>query len=231
MSIVLASHQPDFFPYMGYFYKIFKSDVFVFSDNVQYSKSGRHDYNLIMTGNGPLKLKLPIHYHCENICDIQIAATQKDLDKILKTLKMEYGKYPHFSEVYPVLEKLFQSKTTTKLNTLASFNTYCLMQLCSLFGLTVGREFLTSSDLPLTEKRDKRIIQMCLLIGADTYVSGSGAKDYHIEQDYEDNGINLVYSDYTPVIYDNGIRPYMENLSVIDYLFSCGFDLPKEWTK
>lgn len=52
-GLVLASHQPDFFPYMGYFYKMFQSDVFVFSDNVQYSKTGRHNYNEILTANGP----------------------------------------------------------------------------------------------------------------------------------------------------------------------------------
>ena len=38
-NMILASHQPDFFPWMGYFYKIWQSDAFVFSDNVQYSKS------------------------------------------------------------------------------------------------------------------------------------------------------------------------------------------------
>ena len=37
--MILASHQPDFFPYMGYFYKVFMSDTFVFSDNVQDRKS------------------------------------------------------------------------------------------------------------------------------------------------------------------------------------------------
>ena len=59
-KLVLASHQPDFFPWMGYFYKIFQSDVFVFSDNVQYSKSGRHNYNQILTATGPMKFTLPI---------------------------------------------------------------------------------------------------------------------------------------------------------------------------
>ena len=28
-KLTLASHQPDFFPWMGYFYKIFQSDIFV----------------------------------------------------------------------------------------------------------------------------------------------------------------------------------------------------------
>ena len=63
------------------------------------------------------------------------------------------------------------------------------------------------------------------------YVSGSGAKDYHIEEDYERNGIRLVYSDYQPVIYPQVGRPATENLSVIDYVMNCGFELPRGWKR
>lgn len=74
--MILASHQPDFFPYMGYFYKVFMSDTFVFSDNVQFSKRGMHNYNMILTANGPLRFTLPVHYHVENLNEIQVAADE-----------------------------------------------------------------------------------------------------------------------------------------------------------
>ena len=32
--MILTSHQPNFLPYMGVFYKAFKSDVLVLSDDV-----------------------------------------------------------------------------------------------------------------------------------------------------------------------------------------------------
>lgn len=228
-GLVLASHQPDFFPYMGYFYKMFQSDVFVFSDNVQYSKTGRHNYNEILTGNGPLRFTLPIHYHVQNLNEIQIAADDNCVEKMLKTLWMEYKGADGFHEAFPVIEDLLHHAPGAK--NLAEFNTGCLLMFANEFGLASRVEFINSSDLPITQRRDARIIEMCGLLGAKVYVSGSGAKDYHIEEDYARAGIELVYSDYQPITYPQVGRPAAENMSVIDYVLNCGFKLPKEWKR
>ena len=226
--MVLASHQPDFFPYMGYFYKMFKSDIFVFSDNVLYSKTGRHDYNMILTSNGPYKFKMPITYHVAALNELQIAATEKDITKMKRTLYMNYKKAKYFDMVYPIIEELLDTAFTA--GSLAEFNHGCIMRIASGFGLTENRKFLISSELGLENRRDARIIEMCNLLGADVYISGSGAKDYHVEEDYRNNNIELVYSDYQPVSYPQVWTP-TENMSVIDYIFNCGFELPRGWTR
>ena len=226
--MILASHQPDFMPWMGYFYKIFLSDTFVFSDNVQYSKSARHNYNDILTGNGVQRFTLPIHYEVKDICDIGIAAKERDIEKMLKTIRQAYAKAEHFEEVYPQLEALLSMAPGMDL---AIFNWMCIMHFCDGFGLVEGRKFFMSSALRLKERRDARIIEMCKLLGADTYVSGAGAKDYHIEQDYKDNGIRLVYSDYQPVQYPQVKGRHADNMSVIDYVMNCGYVLPEEWKR
>lgn len=227
--MILASHQPDFFPWMGYFYKIFLSDIFVFSDNVQYSKSARHNYNQINTHNGPLRITLPIHYHAVNINELEIVHDHKAIEKIKKTLVQEYKKSSYFQEVCPVIEDLLDQ--AEQFDILSEYNLHCIRDLVKRFGLDKDRRFFISSQLDLHEKRDKRIIEMCKLLGADVYVSGSGAKDYHIEEDYRNNGIELVYSDYTPIQYEQvGMKP-AENMCVIDYAMNCGFNLPSQWVR
>lgn len=228
--MILASHQPDFMPWMGYFYKIFRSDVFVFSDNVLFSKTGRHDYNDILTGNGVQRFKIPVHYEVKNIDEIRIAADERDIEKMLKTLRFAYSKASCFEEAYPVIEFLLKLSLSPGMD-LALFNQNCILEFCSRFGLTDGRKFLVSKNLSLTKRRDERIIEMCRMLGADTYISGAGAKDYHIEADYRNNGIRLVYSDYQPIVYPQVKGRKASNLSVIDYVMNCGFVLPKEWTK
>lgn len=226
---ILASHQPDFFPWMGYFYKIFQSDYFVFSDNVQYSKSARHNYNQILTANGSQRFTLPIHYHCVDINKMVIAADEKTVDKMLKTLRFAYGKAKYFPLVYPIIEGLMN--TAPRSENLAEFNTTVILDLCKRFGLMEGRTFYQSSDLDLKYRRDARIIEMCKLLDANCYFSGTAAKDYHIEDDYRKNGIKLVYSDYTPIVYPQVGGRQEINMSVIDYVFNCGFELPKEWER
>ena len=228
-KLILASHQPDFFPWMGYFYKIFQSDVFVFSDNVQYSKSGRHNYNQILTGNGPMKFTLPIHYHPVNLNELQIAADEYVVEKMLKTIRQEYCKAAHYEEAYPVIEKLIRLATVC--DSLAEFNMQTIWTLCHKFGLNKGRLFYISSNLELHNRRDARIIEMCEYLGASAYYSGVAAKDYHIEEDYRAHGIDLIYSDYEPVVYPQVGKRSAINMCVIDYVMNCGFELPKEWKR
>lgn len=229
-SCVLASHQPDFFPYMGYFYKIFQSDLWVFTDDVLFSKKGRHNYNDILTSEGPHRFTLPIHYHLEKLNEIKVAADDKTVNKMVKTLWMEYHGAEHFHEAFPVLEELILSAPRS--TSLAAFNQECILQLAEKFGLCQDRFFLTSSrDVPTEKRRDERIIWICQTLHANVYYSGVGAKDYHIEQEYADGGIQLIYSDYQPVEYPQvGIRT-AENMSVIDYVLNCGFNLPRGWKK
>jgi len=226
--MILASHQPDFFPYMGYFYKLFQSDIFVFSDDVQYSKRGRHNYNEILTSNGPLRITLPIHRHVERLDKIQIAAGDEWVAKTLKTFWIEYKRAEYFPEVFSLLEELLPKALAT--GNLADFNITCLLSIIERFGLE-RKTILRSSNLNLHDKKDARIIEMCKLLGADVYISGIGAKEYHNEMDYKENNILLLYSDYQPISYPQIGRPATENMSVIDYIMNCGFMLPKGWTR
>lgn len=70
---------------------------------------------------------------------------------------------------------------------------------------------------------------MCERMGADTYYSGTGAKAYHEEARYREKGINLVYSDYEPVVYHQKYEPFLPDMSVIDYIFNEGYRIPEVW--
>ena len=227
---VLGSHQPDFFPYMGYFYKIFQSDLWVITDDVLFSKTGRHNYNDIIAQDGRRRFTLPIHYHLEKLNEIEIAADQKTVEKMVKTLWMEYKKADHFHKVFPVIEDLLYE--ATRGHCLAQYNEICLRRLLTEFGMNRNRVFLLSSqDVPTELRRDERIVWLCQHLHADTYYSGTGAKDYHVEQMYKDGGIELVYTDYQPIKYTQAGGKEVENLSVIDYVLNCGFSLPRGWKK
>ena len=48
----VAIHQPDYIPYLGFFYKMYKSDLFIYLDDAQFSNEAAHNFNKIKTPQG-----------------------------------------------------------------------------------------------------------------------------------------------------------------------------------
>ena len=88
---------------------------------------------------------------------------------------------------------------------------------------------LRASVLGIQGHKDERIFQMCEETGADTYLSGRGAADYHQPEEYMLRGIDLIYTDYEPAQYQQLYGEFIPNLSVLDYIFNCGYELPRGW--
>ena len=196
------------------------------SDDVQYSNKARHKYNEILTANRQLNFTLPIHNHLANMIAISSSADHSPIEKIRKTRFQSYRKAACYKEAFPIIEELLHKAPEAK--NLADFNSMCIQRIAVEFGM-VDKFFIHSSLLHLKERKDARIIEMCKRLNADVYISGSGAKDYHIEEDYHRNGIKLVYSDYQPVQYLQIGKQVAENMSVIDYVMNCGFRIPERW--
>jgi hypothetical protein len=219
--MVLASHQPTFLPYMGYFYKIFKSDIFVLSDDVPYAKRVFQNYNNIKTPDGVYRITLPITYKTgcsmnEVVCTIP--------DTILETIKMAYKKSQYFETVFPIVESVLSKKH----GNLVQYNIEMITEFIKQFGFDV--QVYISSQLNLQQKNKYRIVEMSELLGAKKYYAGLGAKDYLDENLFVD--IELEFTDYKPVVYQQlWFEEFIPNLSVLDYVMNCGFKIPKEWQK
>jgi hypothetical protein len=53
-------HQLHYLPWLRYFEKIARSDVFIVLDNIQYNKNGWQNRNRIKAGDGALLLTVPV---------------------------------------------------------------------------------------------------------------------------------------------------------------------------
>lgn len=228
--MVLASHQPDFLPYMGFFYKAARCDTLVFSDDVLYSKKGMHNWNRIKTPAGPQKLTVPVHSHHDlRLCEITMADIARSIQGVVKTVDQNYRRAPHYDEGSVILNAMSQFTAFRQLD-MVEFNTTVTTLIMECFGIK-PRLLTASEDLHLTGHKDERIFQMCEEVGADTYLSGTGAADYHQPEEYEAHGVELIYTGYRPVEYPQLYGPFVPNLSVVDYVFNCGFTLPEEWRR
>ena len=221
--MILASHQPNFLPYMNFFYKMYKADVFTVSNTVQYSKSdGMHNYNMFNVGCKATKLIVPVSDHNGPINKVRIAENFKPI-KLLKTIAQDYKKRPFFDVIYPQLESIIMSKHEL----LWQLNYELLVWIHNGFGfkskLVLENEI---ENLPMTP--NEAIVFMAKTFDCSTYLSGQGAKKYLNEKMFSYNDIVIKYVDIPRVEYK--AHCYLPNLSVLDYVMNNGFVIPKEWT-
>ena len=161
----VAIHQPEHFPYMGFFQKMEAADCFVILDNVKF-QGKRHwqNRNLIKLKNGEdFWLTVPI---AKNMYDLKINKVILAPDygwkkKLLKTIKHNLGL--DLSMIYDY-EKLIDVN-------MSSIN-YCREK------LNINTPIVFASDIGASGNKSELIYNICKSINASTYISGQGAKDY-----------------------------------------------------
>jgi hypothetical protein len=220
MSNTIAIHQPNFFPWLGYFYKINQCDTFVFLDTVQYSNKGMHDYHYIKTPQGRFRLKIPVKCNFgENIEHVKLNSILSWQDTHLKQIEANYKKAAYFKVVFSDLIDLYQSNN----DTLSEFNVNLIRFISNKFS--IDTKFINSSEL-LVDAQDKnnRIFEICKVLNANVYYSGTGAAVYQNEVEFKNKNIELKYSTFKPFEYPQFWGKFEPNVSVVDYLMHCGYD-------
>ena len=217
--MIVSIHQPDYIPYIGYFYKISRSDKFVFLDDCQFSNDNMHNWNRIKTPQGECKLKIPVEQHLgDNINKVRTRDELKWKKKHLKTIEMNYLRAPYFKEIFPKFEELVNRDYTNIADMNIAVNTWIAKE----FGFKA--EFSRSSEMPIDTVNEERVIEICKMLGGDEYISGNGARAYQKQEHFDEAGVKLTYTDYKPIVYPQLWGEFIENMSVIDYIFNCGFD-------
>ena len=91
--------------------------------------------------------------------------------------------------------------------------------------LDIKIEIILESQLNVSGNSTERLVNICKIVGADTYVSGIGGKMYLNEKLFSENKIKLVYQNYIPLMYSQKLsKSFIPNLSILDLLVNVGPD-------
>lgn len=213
---IVAIHQPDFFPYLGFFWKIMNCHELVILDDVQYSRRGMHDFNFIKTPQGKLKLKVPVTNSYYSHINQTVTAGTEWKARLVKTVEMNYKRSAHFAEAFPLIEDIL----TNSSENLAEMNERAYRMMFEAIGIDVP--IVRASDLHIASAKEQRIIDICKQRSADVYLSGTGARQYQSAEDFARNGLLLKYAEFAPFEYPQLWGDFVPYLSVIDYLMNCG---------
>lgn len=222
-DVSVAVHQPNYLPWLGYFHKISRVDIFVFLDNVQFERRGYTKRTRVMGTDGkPLWLtqdicKQPVQDYL--IQDVTFS-DRHWISKHLKTLEAVYRKTPHFREVYGLIEKSLRNDTCR----LAPFNGTLIQNLCTELGLPTRIMYASRIGLGSFSSPSERIACITRHLGGTFYLSGAGAKAYNDIAVFKRHGIQLAYNDFVTRPYLQRGREFHGGLSIIDALFNIGFE-------
>jgi len=214
--MIVSIHQPQYMPYIGYIYKILKSDVFVFLDDAQYKKNEWQNRNRIKGPNGLVWLTVPVSFNFgDRINEVKIVEDgwQK---KHLNSIKSAYSKSNYFKDFFPYIENLLSKKYEN----LSVLNIKCVEMILDYLG--IKKEIVISSTLKINKTKTERLVEIVKRLNGDTYLSGDGGHSYLDEEVFEKNQIKLIYLNYKPVRYNQLWGDFIENLSVIDLIFNEG---------
>ena len=221
--MITSIHQPDFLPWLGFFNKVRQSDLLVIGDHVQYRYKGYQNRNKIKTANGAQWLTVPIvHDFGQPINKVKIVNREQNGlmwdDLHLRTLQIDYGQAPYYDKYIGIFEKIYKKR----LDLLADCNLEFLKEIFGILGINV--KIKKTSEMNLISSKTEQVIEICKIVNADTYLSGTGAVQYMEESLFKQNGIKLLYDNYEHPVYKQRFMKlgFLPNMSVIDLIFNEG---------
>lgn len=212
--MIVTIHQPEHLPWLGYFNKMAKADIFVILDSVQFEKNNFQNRNRILGSKGAQWIGVPVLDQsrlASTIMDTNIATEKKPKwrKKYMQTIEMFYHKHPFFSDVYPIVE------TAISLNT----EKVCDINLSMIYGfaekLNIRPSFIKTSEMAVSGSKTELLLSICKKLNAAEYIAGSGGRAYMDLSLFSDAGIAVSFNDYHHPVY-----PQMRSTEFIPYLSS-----------
>jgi hypothetical protein len=209
--------QSSYLPWRGYFDLIDDVDLFIFLEDVEYSRGTWRNRNRIKTAQGLQWLTVPVHHRMGMLIqEVEIDYKLGWVDKHIASLRQSYGKAPHFERYAdPVFDILAR-----RLRTISELNIALTRELMRMLAIDTPTRL--SSDVPAGGKKDERVLNLLRAVGATHYLSGPAAKDYIVPARFADAGIGLSYKSYQYAPYSQLHGTFEGQVTVLDLLFSCG---------
>jgi|TARA_B100001245_G_scaffold233349_1_gene216995 hypothetical protein len=210
--------QPGYMPNVGFFKKIQSSDIFVFLDDVQFSKGSFDNRNRIKTSIGEVWITVPLTRPVfgKNLNELLISYETDWQQDHCNKIHENYRSAPYFSSYWSDIEKIL----THKYEKLIDLNLTLINYFNKVLDITTKN--IKSSELSVIQTKTERLIEICSKLNATCYVAGLGGKNYLDEKLFLNSGIKLLYENFSYQTYNQLYGNFIDNLSVVDLLMNEG---------
>jgi WbqC-like protein family len=227
--VIVAIHQPNFFPWLGYFNKMAIADTFVVLDHVEgFWRSSWLTRNRVLGAEKPQWLSLPVDrsdHRPVPATRVRVQWENRLVGQNLRVIEARYAEHPFFDEVFDLVHRAYASRREY----IADVNLSVIEEIRRRLGLEP--EFVRSSELLITHPElrglqgNDLLVAICQAVGGHDYLSGAGSLGYVDPLAFESAGIDFWFQRYAhPEYPQRGTRAFVSHLSVLDALFNVGFD-------
>ena len=212
--------QSNYIPWRGYFDLINEADIFIFYDEVQFTRRDCRNRNIIVTKRGKQWLSLPVKQTGkfeQSILETEIAAHNWSR-KHWNSLKGAYAKSAGFKKWEHLIKKIYIELADER--SLVAINRRFIKEISK--ALFIETEFKCSTHILSALGKTERLVGLCQAVGATEYISGPAAKDYIDAPLFEKSGIKLTwknYPNYQPYLQNDG--QYRVGVTLLDTLFQA----------
>jgi hypothetical protein len=223
--MLVAIHQPNFLPWLGYFDRMVNADLFVLLDHVQFERRNYQNRTVIRLEDEARWLTVPVVQvsQKERIVEKQVDNSQGDGargwgPKSFMTLRYAYRKAPYFETYAPRLREILEARWEK----LVDLNIATLDFVRD--ALEIRTPMVRSSELPVEGQRSGLLLDICRKVGASAFLGGmGGSRDYLDKEAFAAAGMGVEWQDFRPPQYPQcGAGPFLPGLSALDLLFNCG---------
>jgi len=222
---IVASHQPHFFPWLGYLDKMAKVDAFIINDIAQLETKSPMVRNKILDCRGKERyINVSVDkkgYVDKPNKDIQLSNWNEVRACIKNVLVDAYRKAGFYYEVWPRVDEVLCPDFTTLLD--LNMATIEMLRKC----FDINTPLILNSSFNWSSGKDKstRLANKVAAVGGTVYLSGNGARKYMDFSPFIEKNISVVYQEFSyPEYAQISSAEFVSNLSAIDMLFNCGIE-------
>lgn len=224
----LAIMQPTYLPWAGYFNLIASVDTFVFLDDVQFARRSWQQRNRIMMAGREHMLTVPVDSKGRRdqlISEVVTDESQSWRKKHLGSLRSAYGSQPDGKVMLEIIGNCLETNT----NLLVDVNIGIIKSLSEAMGLNTP--ILKASELRCAGSKSQHLLNICHELGADTYLSAAGSREYIEEEGcFARSEVVVEYQHFQPEVYpQKGSAEFVPYLSVVDVIANIGFEGAREY--
>jgi hypothetical protein len=218
--MILATHQPIFLPWPGFFYKAAHAECMVLLDDVQFPRgTSWMNRNRLKDEDGTVWLTVPVRKKgrgLQSIRDVEICDGRPWRRKHLRSVRQNYANAPYFDEYFTAMESIYGRHHAL----LADFNIELLRYFCKVLGLNT--QVLRQSDLGIAGGGTDLLIKICERTGADRLLIFPATEKYLDSAEMHRHGIEIRAIRFRPPVYPQLWGKFIYNLSIADMLMNCG---------